>query len=633
MQTGIFNNACMWPGGTSASGWRHEAAGFSLAPTQSTHSTRSVLEAGSWWNNPPRLSLPSLLPQPPRISLLDAFGSRQHGGLTNPLSSFANPAASFTNGWRADAGLSNSCRSSIWCDFWVGPGSAPSPAPSRLPWADLPWFTGSPWRQSPATAMQRLPVLQDWDNARPWTISSLGGTRASVPTGGTRPDPVAPVVGRSSVTTTMLERPPVDTTTTEPSGGGTRRLRGAGVGEEVEGGAAEPAPATVAAPEITADPSAGSEHGSRGADETGGASVSTNDPQEGAPDPMPEPEPAPEPPTIIVPTGPSGPGWFEELIGGGQPRPEQPAPIAPPPPPPPPAATVPEIPTPPAPPLAPVGQTDPVPPPATSEPASPAGIAILPPAAPLTANEMANLEELYRMSSTRPVSANDKSRANEIYAQFRLDPRTLAQLENTAAEVAAQVFDPRGANFGRHASNWSSYSETERKAVVEEFVDTLNEMLNLSVEVGYMDQARVNGFLTHGYFSSASRNITLNTHPESSFHSFSHVLKVIFHEMMHAAYFDKATEIGSPTEAIEMARNGEIDYAMAMTYFNARPGLYISYNEFGESSYILNPHEQVAFTAQHFWEKEAAARGVTDNKPTLRAANPLFRNLREHGFA
>ncbi|HSP25165.1 MAG TPA: hypothetical protein VLQ65_08325, partial [Saliniramus sp.] len=236
-----------------------------------------------------------------------------------------------------------------------------------------------------------------------------------------------------------------------------------------------------------------------------------------------------------------------------------------------------------------------------------------------------------RIVTSGRVTPADQQAVNAIHGRFRLDEATLAELQETARTVAGQLLAPTNVEFARASRDWRNYSTEQRKEVLAGFVGTLNDTLGLDVETRFFNTPPVGNTITHGFYSTGTNSINLNTNP-GSISSFAYAVKTIFHEMIHAQYFEKTKGL-TPDTALAMVESGDIDVTTAMAYFNAGPGMYLTRAQVSKIDYMLNPHEQLAFTGQYFWEKEAAARGVRDPLPTFAETNPLFEHLRDNRFA
>jgi hypothetical protein len=347
----------------------------------------------------------------------------------------------------------------------------------------------------------------------------------------------------------------------------------------------------------------------------------TPSPSKPTPPPVPKsvtPQPAPKP----VAPKPVAPQPVPPKPVAPQPAPPKPAapqPVAPQPAPPKPVETAP-----PSPPV-PTGPVQTPPPVETTPP-----VVVQPPPA-LSAQQRADLTELHRIATSGRVTSVEQQAANAIYGRFRLDNTTLAELQDTARTVAGQLLTPANADFAKATREWGSYGPEQRQEVLARFVGALNDTLGLDVEVRFFNTPPVNGRTTHGFFSTGTNSLNLNTNP-ASINSFAFAVKTAFHEMIHAQYFDKTKGL-KPDTALAKVNSGEIDFTTAMVYFNALPGLYLTTPQVTRTEYMLNPHEQLAFTGQYFWENEAAARGLTDSSPTFTGANPLFEHLRNNRFA
>lgn len=329
------------------------------------------------------------------------------------------------------------------------------------------------------------------------------------------------------------------------------------------------------------------------------------------PRPAPAPTPHPRPGPIASPS-PSPPAW----------PPTSPAPPAAPPLPTPPAAppAVPPVAPPPSPPVSPPA-SPPVSPPVSPPP--PAG------APGLSAQQAADVATIAGLAqSGGRITAADQRRVAEIYARARPSPVDLQNLKEMALDAAGGLL--ASPNALAHARDWGSYSEAQRRGAVSEFVGLLNDQLGLSVGVRYFSQAPVNGLLTKGYYDPNTDEFHLNTHP-SAHATYGEMLSTAFHEMVHAKYFDKTFAIPMD-EVLERAEAGEITYIEALARFNMYEGLYLEANVMGVEAYQTNPHEQLAFSGQYFFER-AVEEGGIPSPTALLAGNPLFDNLRRHDFA
>lgn len=330
----------------------------------------------------------------------------------------------------------------------------------------------------------------------------------------------------------------------------------------------------------------------------------------------PQPQPQPQP-------------WPRPGTGGGQisPPPAPPAapPVSPPASPPVWPPVSPPVSPPPAPPASPPVSPPPAPP--ASPPVSPPVSPPPPPAGTrgLTTQQEADLATVVGGLTSGRI---DRQRLIDIYQRARLEPSDLQALRDMA-NVAVDRLLANGSTQ-THARNWSGYSEAQRRSAAAEFVNLLNDQLGLSVNLRFFNQAPVGGMTTKGYYDPASNEYFLNMHP-MALTGFGDMLSTTFHEMVHAKVYD-ATKDLSFDDVVRRAHAGDISFMQALAHFNIYDGLYFDAEVAGVDIYQLNPHEQFAFTGQHFFEERTRARGIA-TPSILEAGNPLLDNLRRHNFA
>ncbi|TVR09065.1 MAG: hypothetical protein EA385_08155 [Salinarimonadaceae bacterium] len=306
--------------------------------------------------------------------------------------------------------------------------------------------------------------------------------------------------------------------------------------------------------------------------------------------------------------------------GSGQPgsgQPVSPPPVSPPPVSPPPVSPPPV--SPPAPPPVsppPPPQSPPVAPPVSPPPPPPAG------GQGLTPRQRADLQTIAGFEATnRP----DQRRLREIYESVRLAPDDVQMLRDMASAAVDGLLSSGSA--AAHARDWGTYGEAQRRGAVAEFVNLLNDQLELGVDLRFFSQPPVNDAVTKGFFDPATNSLHLNTHPMA--HSgYGDMLSTAFHEMVHAKIYEVTKGLPA-AEVLQRAEAGEISYMQALAHFNIFEGFYLEPEVVGVESYMLNPHEQFAFTGQHFFEEGLRSRGIP--APSVMAGgNPLLDNLRRH---
>ncbi len=243
--------------------------------------------------------------------------------------------------------------------------------------------------------------------------------------------------------------------------------------------------------------------------------------------------------------------------------------------------------------------------------------------------ERANVETvediLQRSNYGSSISNSDIDTLNGIYGDFRLTDKAIHRL-NDYATTAAEEFlgDPA---MIAHAQNWNSYSQAERREAAHDVWNVYSEILDLRDSVTfdtYSQPRNSDGFGVGGYYDTGSRTIKVNLHPDVN-RNFAELTSLVLHEAVHARYERNLAHI-PVNKAADEFRAGNISYEDFMFVANLR--LYLDPEKVSEAKYQMNPHEQLAFTAEELYRDDLRLGG-THVKPRFSADHPLHQHLRD----
>jgi hypothetical protein len=236
--------------------------------------------------------------------------------------------------------------------------------------------------------------------------------------------------------------------------------------------------------------------------------------------------------------------------------------------------------------------------------------------------------QLLRTAALRggPASEVERAQILGIYRTMRPDSDTIQKLAHIAQDVVYDAFNAQPGKMAQIARDWPSMNTGQRESVLSDFTALMNQHLGMDVEINFFNlPADANGRVRHGYYSPGTDTIHLNINNAST-ENLAKGLKTVFHEMIHAKFFNMTKHL-TANQVVEKAISGEITYTDALAYFNLREGLYFAASDVGQRTYEMNPHEQLAFIGQFFWERESKARGLPDPHTTFSADHPLATHL------
>ncbi len=247
------------------------------------------------------------------------------------------------------------------------------------------------------------------------------------------------------------------------------------------------------------------------------------------------------------------------------------------------------------------------------------------------AQQADNIRFLSSLIGTETPAAADMDRVVGIYNGFRLSPAEMTHLQSLAQNTANRMFATDGQDFAVHAQNWEDYSDEERQDVIRSFFEGMRDELELETTVEFFNTPPTSsGLYSHGDYDPSNDVLRVNTSPQVH-ETLPHVMTTAFHELVHAYYFKQTSHIDND-DIVELLENGDITYAQALTHLNVFPPLYISEDQHGLVNYMLNPHEQHAFTGQYMIDQAIIDQGF-EQTYQIDNENPLFINMKQHEFA
>lgn len=300
------------------------------------------------------------------------------------------------------------------------------------------------------------------------------------------------------------------------------------------------------------------------------------------------------------------------------------APIAPEPKPEPTPVTTPEPKPTPAPEPTPAPKPEPAPAPEPVSGTAPGGSA-----SRIDRDELATVDAvddiLRRSNYGSSLSQSDITELTKIYGDFRLEDATTHRL-NDYATTAAESFleDPA---IIAHAQNWDNYSASQRAQAARAVWDVYSDILGIPDTVSFdtiSNPRNEDGTGTGGYYDTGSRTVVVNIH-ETAHRNFAEMTSVLLHEAVHAKWERELAHIPRH-KAADMFRDGEITFEEFMLQTNLL--LYLDPRTVSFAEYAMNPHEQLAFTAEMLY-RDALRDGGTEVRERLPSGHPLHQHLRD----
>lgn len=244
-------------------------------------------------------------------------------------------------------------------------------------------------------------------------------------------------------------------------------------------------------------------------------------------------------------------------------------------------------------------------------------------------DELATVEAvediLLRSNNGSSLGQSDIAELNKIYGDFRLSDKTTHRL-NDYATTAAEAFleDPA---IIAHAQNWENYSASQRGEAARAVWEVYSDILGIPDTVGFDTVSLprdANGFGTGGYYDTKSQSVVVNIH-ESAHRNFAEMTSILLHEATHALWARELAHIPSH-KAADMFRDGEITQEQFMLQANI--ALYLDPRTVSFAKYAMNPHEQLAFTAEMLY-RDVLRDGGTEVRERLPSGHPLREHLRD----
>jgi hypothetical protein len=248
---------------------------------------------------------------------------------------------------------------------------------------------------------------------------------------------------------------------------------------------------------------------------------------------------------------------------------------------------------------------------------------------PLTQDQTNTLNLFRGIAERQGATPSEKNQVLEVFRGAALDKETMEELKDISENLAALVFsDP---SFAAAITGWPNYDTEQRKKVMSDFVKIASDYLGIDPSLEFFSTPAINGTFEGGFFDGSTNTLSMNTIPEA-IGSLASTLQILAHELTHAFKHDQIAGI-SPAEIVRRTTNGTMSYTDALIAFAGMVGLSYSFPDVSFDDYQRNMHEQAAFTGEHFWQEAAKQYGLTPERESLTAENPLFKNLQAAGLA
>lgn len=244
----------------------------------------------------------------------------------------------------------------------------------------------------------------------------------------------------------------------------------------------------------------------------------------------------------------------------------------------------------------------------------------------ITPGQERDLKFLLDMAVDPKPSATNIKIAKDFLSKWKPPKADLVDLRNKAETVVKDLFDRSGSKVAEHAKNWSGYNNTQRAAVVQEFVRSMNATMGTNFNVNFVDSPPENN--RGGWYTAENNMITVNINKETAF-SLGEVYRVAFHEAVHGNYIN-ATRGMDINDVMRNVKNGSISLTAGTAYANASFNLFTSPEE-NYARYLENPHEELAFSGDFFLTRALTRRGI-NIKPFLPNSHSTIRNINKHGL-
>lgn len=244
----------------------------------------------------------------------------------------------------------------------------------------------------------------------------------------------------------------------------------------------------------------------------------------------------------------------------------------------------------------------------------------------ITPGQEKDLQFILSIAVDPKPSATNLKIAKDFMANWKPPKADLESLKQNAEKVVKNYFDKPGSRAVEFAKNWTSYSPSEKAGTVHDFVQSMNAALGTSFNVNIINTPPVNGAAQRGFYNPPTNTITLNLNDKVS-DSFGSVISTAFHEAVHGIYFNK-TKGMTPDVVLTNVKNGKLSYTDGVAYANLSQNLYIDgMQDFNR--YSTQPHEELAFSGQIFFDRGLSSRGITV-RPALNPGHSTLVNIQRH---
>jgi hypothetical protein len=261
--------------------------------------------------------------------------------------------------------------------------------------------------------------------------------------------------------------------------------------------------------------------------------------------------------------------------------------------------------------------------PATS-PLNPGHPVLLASRAPST-QQMKDLKFLYDVALDNKPSATNLKIAKDFLIKWRPPKADMQFLKQASNKIIKDYVDNPNSRAAEYSKNWPSYSENEKKAIIIDFLNSMNKSLGTSFNLSLVNLPTINNNVFGGYYNHADNTIIMNMHPDVN-KSFGQNIIVAMHEAAHGIFFNRVRGM-NPKSIMEAVQKGSLSYTAGVTDANLYMNLYMTANKDGWMNYSLQPHEFFAHTLQHFGEIGLKSRGITSS-PSLPTGHPILQHIK-----
>jgi len=238
--------------------------------------------------------------------------------------------------------------------------------------------------------------------------------------------------------------------------------------------------------------------------------------------------------------------------------------------------------------------------------------------------QMKDLKFLYDVALDNKPSATNLKIAKDFLIKWRPPKTDMQFLKQSANKIIKDYADNPNSRAAEYSKNWSSYSENQKKAIIIDFVNSMNKSLGTSFKLNLVNIPIVNNHIFGGYYNHSNNTIVINMDKNVN-KSYGDNLIVAMHEAAHGILFNRTRGM-TPNSIMDAVREGSMPYTNGIADANLYIHLYMTANKDGWANYTLNPHEFLAHTLQHFGELELKSRGITSG-PTLPLGHPILQHI------